>query len=84
MVACEIYYYNQLKEPIWFTKLVKSLERHMDKTAVSCALDTLTDWMIIYGEYGETENGRAGYLWFVDNDAIKELYEKYWRDARCQ
>jgi predicted transcriptional regulator len=88
IVACEIYYYNILKEPIWFSKLVDSLKCHMDKSTVSRALDTLTDWLIIYAKYGETENGRAGCLWFVytdnGNDIIHDLYEKYWRDARCQ
>lgn len=86
-VACEIWHYNQLNEPIWFTKLVLSLEKHMDKKAVSHALDTLCDWMIIYGEYGETENGRASYLWYVDTHdggdfRIRDLYEKCWKVER--
>ena len=59
----------------------------MDKSTISQALDCLTDWMIIYGEYGETEKGRAGYLYFVDTHdggdfRIKELYEKYWKVER--
>ena len=86
-VACEIWHYNRLNEPIWFTKLVSSLEKHMDKKVVSHALDTLTDWMIIYGEYGPTEKGRAGRVWYVDTHdggdfRIRDLYEKYWRDER--
>jgi predicted transcriptional regulator len=87
-VACEIWHYNHINKPIWFSKLVDSLKCHMDKSTVSRALDTLTDWLIIYAKYGETDGGRAGCLWFVytdnGNDIIYELYEKYWRDVRCQ
>ena len=88
-VACEIWHYNQLNEPIHFTKLVDSLKLHMDKPIVSHALDTLEDWMIIYGEYGPTEKGRAGRLWYVDTHdggdfRIRDLYEKHWKVERCQ
>ena len=59
-------------------QLVESLKDKMGKFAVSNALDTLTDWGIIDGEYGETENGRAGYLYRIDmerhGDHIKALY----------
>ena len=30
-VACEIWHYNQLDEPIWIAKLVENLKGHMDK-----------------------------------------------------
>jgi hypothetical protein len=88
-VACEIWHYNTLNEPIWFTKLINNLAPHMDKHAVSHALDTLTDWMIIYGEYGPTEKGRAGRVWYVDTHdggdfRIRDLYEQYWRVEREQ
>ena len=86
-VACEIWHYNELKEPIWFSKLVESLSRHMDKIVVSRSIDTLTDWMIVYGEYGETEKGRAGYCLYIDTHdggdyRIRDLYEKYWKAER--
>ncbi len=82
-VACEIWHYNTLNEPIWFTKLADSLSWCMDKKQILCSLDTLTDLMIIYGEYGETEGGRACKIWFVDTHngsdlIIKELYNKIW------
>lgn len=88
-VACEIWHYNVLKQPIWFSKLVSSLAWCVDKNTVSESLDTLTDWVIIYGEYGATEKGRAGYNYYVDthdsgDSRIRDLYEKYWRDVRCQ
>ena len=54
----------------------------MGKFAVSNALDTLTDWGIIDGEYGETENGRAGYLYRIDMErhgTIKALFEELWQ-----
>jgi hypothetical protein len=86
-VACEIWHYNQLNEPIHFTKLVESMAKYMDKQTVSHALDTLCDWMIIYGEYGPTEKGRAGRVWYVDTHdggdyRIRDLYEKYWKVER--
>lgn len=59
----------------------------MSKNTVSESLDTLSDWIIIYGEYGSTENGRAGYLYFIDTKdggdfKIRDLYEKYWKGER--
>lgn len=86
-VACEIWHYNQLKEPIWFTKLVESLSCCMSKIEVSRSLDVLQDWLIIAGEYAETEKGHAGYCWYVDTHdggdfRIRDLYEKYWKGER--
>jgi hypothetical protein len=88
-VACEIWHYNQINEPIHFTKLISSLEKHMDKQTVSHALDTLEDWMIIYGEYGPTEKGRTGRVWFVDthdggDSRIRDLYEQIWKEERLK
>ena len=59
----------------------------MDKNTVSESLDTLTDWLIIAGEYGATENGHAGRLFFIDTHdggdfTIRDLYEKYWKGER--
>lgn len=86
-VACEIWHYNQLKEPIWLTKLVESLSWCMSKIEVYRALDTLSDWLIIYNEPGVTYKGHAGYCWYVDTHdggdfRIRDLYEKYWKGER--
>jgi hypothetical protein len=88
-VACEIWHHQSLGERVWFGKLVRSLAWCMDKNTVSESLDTLTDWLIIAGEYGAAENGRAGYLYYVDTHydgdfRVRSLYEKYWRDERCR
>jgi|WetSurMetagenome_2_1015567.scaffolds.fasta_scaffold47849_9 hypothetical protein len=71
------------KERVWFGKLVESLQDYMTKNTVNESLDTLTDWLIIDGEYGATEKGRAGYLYYIDTKdggdfRIKELHDKYW------
>jgi len=80
IVACEIYRMTVVNgERVWFTKLVETLKDKMSKNVVSHAMDTLCDWMLIYGEYGETENGRAGRLFLIDDDhkhRIKDLYDK--------
>ena len=86
-VACEIWHYNVLKEPIWFTKLVENLKGYMDKQTVSASLDTLEDWMIAFAEYGPTYDGHAGRVWFIDTHdggdyRIRDLYEKYWKQER--
>jgi hypothetical protein len=86
-VACEIWHYQAKGERVWFTKLVDSLAWCMDKNTVSHSMDTLCDWMIMYGEYGATEKGRAGRLFFIDTHddgdfRICDLYEKYWKDER--
>jgi hypothetical protein len=88
-VACEIWHYNTLGEPVWLGKLVDSLSWCMDKHAISQSLDILFDWVIIYGEYGATENGRAGRLFFVDTHdggdyRIRDLYEQYWKNERVE
>ncbi len=81
-VACEIYYHNINNIPIWYSKLVEEFDGYLSKDIISHSLDTLTDWGIAYGEYGETENGRAGYRWYIDKDSmwvIEDLYEKYYK-----
>jgi hypothetical protein len=83
-VAMMIYHITEIKkEPVWFGKLVESLQDYMTKNIVSEALDTLTDWLIIDGEYGPLGGGRAGYLMYIDTHdggdfRIKELYDTYW------
>jgi hypothetical protein len=86
-VACEIYHYNLKKEPINYRKLVNSMSWCMSEFDVSSALDTLTDWLIIQGEYGSTGDGRACYLYTIDthdggDHRIEHLYEKYWKYER--
>jgi len=85
IVACEIYHFNFHLERIWFTKLCDSLKTHMSTNDISESLDTLSDWMIVEGNYGETEKGRAGYLYRVcenETNRIKYLYETYWMEVR--
>ena len=84
-VACEIWHYQSIGERVWFTKLVESLSWCMDKDTISNSLDTLTDWCVVYGGYGETHDGRSGWLLFIDtqnNHIIKELYETCWKHER--
>jgi hypothetical protein len=84
-VACEIYHYNLLNEPIWFDKLSGSLSSAMNKKKVSTSIDTLFDWGIIKAEYGETVPGRSGRLLIVTNeseDLVRDLYKKYWKENR--
>jgi|WetSurMetagenome_2_1015567.scaffolds.fasta_scaffold27392_2 hypothetical protein len=83
-VAMMIYHTTDvIKERVWFSRLVDLLKEYMDKNRVSEALDTLTDWLIIDGEYGATGDGRAGYILYIDthdggDDRIKQLHDKYW------
>ena len=84
-VACEIYHYNVLNEPIWFDKLFEFLSSVMNKKKVSTSIDTLFDWGILRASYGETENGEKGRLLAISQETIpliKELYEKYWKEER--
>jgi len=82
--AMMIYHITEIKkESIWFTKLVDLLKDYMDKNDVSNSLDTLTDWMVVDGKYGPTENGHVGYLYYIDTKdggdfTIKKLYDIYW------
>jgi hypothetical protein len=80
-VACEIYHYNVKNEPINYRKLVESMAWCMDEIEVAESLDTLTEWLIIYGEYD------SAYLYYIDthdggDHRIHDLYEKYWKYER--
>jgi hypothetical protein len=83
-VAMMIYHVTEIKkERVWTGKLVNTLQEYMTKLDVHRVLTVLTDWMIITGEYGETEKGRGGYLYYIETHdggdlRIKELYDKYW------
>lgn len=82
--AMMIYHITEVeRKPVWFGKLVESLQDYMSKIDVSASLDTLMDWFIIKGEYGPTGDGRASYLYFIDtwdggDFRIKKLHDKYW------
>lgn len=83
-VAAEIYEYNEKKEKVWFNKLVKSLQSKggPSKATVAESLNSLFDWGIVKGEYGETEGGRAGRLLFITNeskDIIRDIDRKFWK-----
>jgi len=83
-VAMAIYHLTEVnKEPAHFGRIVEFVQDYVSKEDVSHAMDTLDDWMIIYGEYGPIGNGRAGRLHFIDTHdggdfRIKELHDKYW------
>lgn len=85
-LICEIYHYDiVLRKPIHFTLMVENLAWIMSKYEVSHALDTLTDYMLVFHEAGSLGNGRAGFMWHLYEyhmDTTKDLYEKYWKDYR--
>lgn len=78
-VAVKIYEVTEVKkEPIWFTKLCEKLP-NIKEHAILMAINTLSDWGIIKGQYGETKKGHAGRLYFVSSEnmkMIRELYEE--------
>jgi predicted ArsR family transcriptional regulator len=81
VVACKIYEYQKDHDRVEFAKLVEGLEGLVSKSTILNALATLSDWGIIKTEFGETEAGRAGRLYYVSGEAeamIRETYEKYW------
>jgi len=83
-VAMMIYHVTEIKkERVWTGKLVDALQEYMTKIAVHRALCTLTDWLIIMGEYAETEKSHGGYVYYIETHdggdyRIKDLYDKYW------
>jgi len=83
MVACEIKRLHKKGEKVWYNKLLDTMDKKLSKMTISKAINTLFDWGIIKGEYGETTPGRAGRLLLISNEAenlVDELYEKYWKD----
>lgn len=86
-VACEIWHFQAIGERIWYSKLIESLSWCMNKNDISHSILTLCDWGIVFGEYGATEKGRAGRLWFIDTHddgdfRIRDLYDKHWKEQR--
>jgi len=81
-VACEIYAHNERNETIWFAKLVKTLQHKLTKIEVERCINTLFDWGIIRGEYGETIDGKAGRTYHIDygsEQLISEMYSQWWK-----
>lgn len=85
IVASEIRHANRNNERIWFSKLVDILKPIMSKVTVAKSIDTLFDWNIVKGEYGETTSGHAGRLLKITNeskDKMNAVYEEYWAPYR--
>lgn len=84
-VAMAIHHLTEVnKEPAHFGRIVEFVKDYMTKEDVSHSMDTLDDWIIIYGEYGPIGGGRAGRLHFIDTHdggdfRIKELHDKFWK-----
>jgi len=84
VVACKIYEYQKERGAharIDFNMLVEGLAGLLSKSTILNALDTLSDWGIVKTEYGETQAGRAGRLYYISGEAekmVKETYEKFW------
>jgi len=66
-VACEIYACKKRGEVVWYNKLVQLLKGEVSGSTITKSLHNLFDWGIIKGDYGETEKGRAGRLFFISN-----------------
>lgn len=85
-VAMAIYHLTEVnKEPAHITRIVEFVKDYLTKEDVSHAMDTLDDWIIIYGEYGPIGKGRAGRLHFIETHdggdfRIKALHDKYWKE----
>jgi hypothetical protein len=76
IVAAYIYDCEKAGERVWFSKIVSNLKT-LDKYQISHAIDECFDWMILFGEYGETETGRAGRLLLIDHDARQTIAGLY-------
>lgn len=81
MVACKIHEYQREGKKVDFRKLVEGLKGLVSRSAILNGLNTLSDWGIVRAEFGETEAGRAGRLYYISGEAeamIKETYDKFW------
>jgi len=76
IVAAYVYECEKSGERVWFSKIVSNL-KILDKQQISHAIDECFDWMILFGEYGETEPGKAGRLLLVDHAARKTIAGLY-------
>ena len=74
---------EKLKEKAWSTKLQVALKDYMGGSTVLRMLTFLESWRIVKTQYGETETGRPGKLYYLsneDHDTIEMLYERYWKE----
>lgn len=72
IVAAYVHGCEKAGERVWFSKIVSNL-KILDKHQISHAIDECFDWMILFGEYGETEPGRGGRLLLIDRDAKQTI-----------
>lgn len=83
-VGVIIYYLTEvLGEKAWSTKLETILSRYMSSSTLLRMLRFLESWRVIKAQYGETETGRAGKLYYISNEdkeVMKKLYENYWQE----
>lgn len=74
-VATSIFEHNIHNKPIWFSELCKVLP--LEKHEISHALDTLSDWMIVYHEPGDIGEGRGGYRYYIYDDCYRTIGDIY-------
>ena len=82
-VACAIYELTEeKKEKAWYNKLEPMMRSLMAGSTLSRTLKYLESWGIIKAQYGETETGRAGKLFYLSNEdkeTIEMLFTRYWK-----
>lgn len=85
-VAAEVYHITEVdKKKVWYGKLSHALSSIMSSSTVLNSINELINWGIVKVQYGPTDTGRAGRILFISGeskDAIKSVYETYWKEIR--
>ena len=77
VVVLKMLEFEEKGERIWFSKLVKSFNEvpEISRETVAISLNTLEDWFIVKGGYGETSSGHAGMLYYLTEEGKEKIKE---------
>ena len=81
-VACEIYKYNLRGEPVWYSKLVKSLDSKKLDRDIDDTIAALFGWGMICNNRVETDDGKAERAFTISRDIepiVSDLYNAWWK-----
>lgn len=71
-----IKFMDKKKKHIYFTKIVKTLEKYSEHDVMS-AIVTLEDWSLIESRYDSIESGKVGRCYHLTESAIRLF--KHWK-----
>ena len=83
-VACEIHHHNIRGEPVWYNKLVDSLDEKTLERSIADSIITLFDWGMLRTDHFKTPSGKIETTFKVSDDykhIVVSLYDTWWKNS---